>query len=231
MKVYLVFLFSVIQYFFGNIVYAEPKSCEPSVNEVSNADGSIVKLLVFDCGQDALLINVLLKKKIKGNWEKVLEKSIERINSPAFGASIKDVDGDGFNDVEIIDNCGNVNCSSQIYRLDPQVLTYYHYYSGLSDFEFIDSYLVSGGRSNCCSWGYTAYKIPSDKTVIDESKIDFIIEVSYPEKAEIKGRGAKCKFLKRKNGDYHNVPPPSKNFLKFCEHYGKKYFIDNSPSQ
>lgn len=196
---------------------AEDKPCEPSVTEAVNSDRSRIKFLFFDCNQDQVPLKVLLRKSSEKDWKTVFEYELERFSSAAFGANMKDIDKDGFHDVEIITGCGNVNCTSEIYRLDSKSHEYYHYYSGSSDYNLENGYLISGSRSNCCQWVYAVYKIPDDRSLIDSAREEFIISVFAPEDGHLGDNGSKCKFEKLINGKYQSIKPPSNMFLKFCK--------------
>ena len=153
-----------------------------------------------------------------GRFEQVLN------TAPLVGAQIIDWDRDSEHEIQVFDFCGaGPNCASTIYRIDKKKRALSRLFkSSGSDVELIDSYLVESARDTCCSWIFTAHKFVRSKQWVDP-KTSFSVLVKGGDK---ESDPSTCTFyIDAADGHQTIINPPSKAFLKICDHYFNGYVV------
>lgn len=192
-----------------------------------NIDGSEIFAVWRDCPKNLIELSVSIKRAGSKKSETLTYLELERNPGPAFGADLKDVDKDGFMDLQITGACGNSVCEETILRFDPKSYKFYDFYIGGGNIEVYGNHLISYGRSSAASWEYNFYRIPKTTRLIGEKDHDFLIEVEVSTgTGEDTSSISKCRFKRFKNGDLIEIRPVAKKFLRFCEHYGADNSVD-----
>ena len=152
-----------------------------------------------------------------GHFEQALS------SAPPVGAHIIDWDKDGEHEIEIVHFCGaGPNCESTIYRVDKNkhALSRFFQASG-SEVMLIDGYLVESARDSCCAWIYDAHKFVRSKQWVDP-KASFSVLVQFGAKDS---DASTCTFYIDAPDEPKTINPPSKAFLKVCNHYRTGYVV------
>ena len=152
-----------------------------------------------------------------GHFEQALS------SAPLVGAQIIDWDKDGEHEVEIFSSCGTgPNCESTIYRVDKnkQALRQFFRASG-SELELIGGYLVESARNNCCSWSFMAHKFVRSRQWVDpNASFSVLVEAGDKDPAT-----STCTFYIDATNGHQTINPPSREFLRVCNVYGKGYVV------
>ncbi|RYE77090.1 MAG: hypothetical protein EOO80_11530 [Oxalobacteraceae bacterium] len=151
----------------------------------------------------------------------------ELTDAPTGGASLVDIDGDGYHEVEVRGMCGaGPNCMGDLYRVNRRTGKLQQFFSGgYAELMMIDGYLVESGRASCCSWEYHAYKLDDRDEVRGYENMDLMVEVGADLSSDEPDPPIRCSFS-RPGGDGRTVvPPPGKPWLSLCTVYGDTYHV------
>ncbi|MEO6102192.1 MAG: hypothetical protein ABIP44_00965 [Pseudoxanthomonas sp.] len=202
------------------------ESCEPAAEKsAQNPDGTT--LSVATTCDDADTRTYLIQAKLADGSIDRMTVEASSDEAPTGGASLVDIDGDGYHEVEVRGMCGaGPNCQGELYRINRKRGEIELYFSGgYSDLSVIDGYLVEAGRASCCSWEYHAYRLDGREGVRDYANMDMMVEVGADLSSGEEDGTTRCRFSRR-NGDAQEViMPPSKKWLPLCELYGNDYHV------
>lgn len=195
--------------------------CEPVAEQsVKNADESTLSVATA-CGETGNRRYILRAHAKDGSSDrKILE--VESEDAPMGSASLVDIDGDGYHEVEVRGMCGaGPNCEGELYRIDRGTGKLELFFSGgYAELSVIDGYLVEAGRASCCSWEYHAYRLHGRTGTLDYDNMDFMVEVGADLDSEEENAPARCTFSRSREGARHVMRPPGRKWLQLCELYG-----------
>ena len=195
--------------------------CEPVAEQsVKNADESTLSVATT-CGDNGYRQYRLRARAKDGNGDqKILE--VESEYTPMGSASLIDIDGDGYHEVEVRGMCGaGPNCEGELYRIDRKTGKLELFFSGgYSALSVIDGYLVEAGRASCCSWEYHAYRLRGRTGVLGYDNMDFMVEVGADLDSDDEDSPARCTFSRTRGGIREVIRPPGRKWLQLCTLYG-----------
>jgi len=195
--------------------------CEPVAEQsVKNADQSTLSVATT-CGDNGQRQYLLRARAKDGSGDqKILEVESEYV--PHGSASLIDIDGDGYHEVEVRGMCGaGPNCEGELYRIDRESGKLELFFSGgYSELSVIDGYLVEAGRASCCSWEYHAYRLDGRKGTLDYDDMDFMVEVGIDTDSADEDVPALCTFSRTEDGTSVVMSPPNRKWLQLCTLYG-----------
>ena len=152
-----------------------------------------------------------------GHFEQALS------TAPPVGAQIIDWDKDGEHELEIVHLCGTgSNCERTIYRVDkekPVLRQLFHAWG--AEFELIDGHLVESERDSCCAWIASAHKFVRSRHWVNP-EVSFSVLIQAGDKDT---DPSTCTFYIDAPDEPKTINPPSKAFLKVCDHYGTGYVV------
>ncbi len=187
----------------------------------TNKDGSVIELTSADCDSNKKCFSLSYKKSAQKNSHRIFYHVGEQSESMQLMAKLVDLDKDGFFDLEIYGF--PAPSRGDLFLFDPRKKEFYHFYSGgSSGLELSGGYLIDSGRSSCCAWESSVYKIPLKQTLIRSEMVEFLIEISTVVDNKV-SRLPHCKFF-RPDGEI--IRPPGKRWLKYCRIYGEHFTIE-----
>ncbi|MDR6842952.1 hypothetical protein [Pseudoxanthomonas sacheonensis] len=197
------------------------ENCEPVAEQMAtNADQSTLSVATV-CDKEGIRSYRMRAGTKDGRIDqKTVE--VETEYTTMGSASLVDIDGDGYHEVEVRGMCGaGPNCEGQLYRIDRSSGKLELFFSGgYSDLSVIDGYLVEAGRASCCSWEYHAYRLHGSTGTLDYDNMDFMVEVGADLDSEEENAPARCTFSRSIEGARQVMRPPGREWLQLCELYG-----------
>ena len=197
------------------------ENCEPVAEQVAtNADKSTLSVATA-CEKPGIRSYLLSARGSDGRSDRKTVE-VESEYTPMGSASLVDIDGDGYHEVEVRGMCGaGPNCEGELYRIDRSTGKLELFFSGgYSDLSVIDGYLVEAGRASCCSWEYHAYRLHGRTGTLDYDNMDFMVEVGADLDSEDENAPTRCTFSRSVDGARQVMRPPGVEWLRLCELYG-----------
>ena len=159
----------------------------------------------------------------------VLQRRQSISGHPRGGSRLEDMDGDGLLEYVEREFCGaGTNCSYRIFKVSPSQGTAYSYFQG-SFFRFraIGDFIVTSGRSSCCSWEHQVFRQPDEGAGISDLDLLYLIEVKGP----VDGAATAECLITRPVGDaWVPAATSSQQLLELCEVYGDDVVVTPPPA-
>lgn len=197
------------------------ENCKPvAEQQATNADQSTLSVATV-CEKEGIRSYQMRARNKDGRTDqKVVE--VETEYATTGSASLVDIDGDGYHEIEVRGMCGaGPNCEGELYRIDRETGKLKLFFSGgYSDLSVIDGYLVESGRASCCSWEYHAYRLQGRTGMLDYENMDFMVEIGADLDSEQENAPARCTFSRTAGGARQVMRPPGSEWLRLCEVYG-----------
>ena len=155
--------------------------CTVERDEQRNADGSELRITQTQCDQNNLrTILIELRRDPTSPYTAVLKRTQSVADIPRGFATLRNIDADGILEYDEVGTCGaGPNCDHTIYRIDPQKSrSSLLFRGGFSNIETTPGYVVTSGRSSCCSWEHQVYAKPDGQRSIGEEDLRYLISVS-----------------------------------------------------
>jgi hypothetical protein len=212
---------------------ARATPCEDQLQQARQRDGNTIIVSTRECTRPTeRRITVSLQRA--SGAQTVLHRFRQSIDrSPTGGATLKDIDGDGFSELELTGACGSGSvCQRALYKLNAAGTGLFLLYAGgTSEVEVVSGYLIEGGKTGCCTWHFQAYKLPSQARLIKDTDLHYRIDVGLLDAAigaSNDGPSPDCRFTTKSANRWVVVAPPSKALEKVCEVYGPDYVLDKA---
>jgi len=121
--------------------------------------------------------------------------------------------------------CGaGPNCWYRIHKLNPQQHTAYAFYEGgFSLFRSIAGYLVTSGRSSCCSWTHQIYRAPAQPRGMTEQDLLYSVYLKGPIDGSAKPT---CQISRPVGEGWEQASLANPELLVLCEGYGNDVVIN-----
>lgn len=200
------------------------------VQEQRNGDGSWLRLTQTEHqASGTRTIRVDLRGSSAEPYGTVLERTQPLSEFPNGWGYLEDKDGDGLQEITEIQYCGaGPNCTKNIFKVNPERRKAWLFlHGGFFVIRRIGEFVVTEGRSGCCSWEHQVFRIPPTERTITEQDQAYTISVNGP--LEKDSTTARC-FITRSVGsrwvitDLINQP-----LRQLCRRYGDDVEI-NPPS-
>jgi hypothetical protein len=162
-------------------------------------------------------------------------------NMPSGLTTIVDWDRNGTHEISIVKECGaGPNCTGDLFHIEPQTARMIRIFEGNTSFiEYLNGHLVEYGRSSCCSWEASVYKVSTDRLNISaQPKFHVSMAIrepapngtynitSKPSDTQKDGKSKEavyCQFFKTTPACNTVIKPPPR-FMRLCDYY--RPFID-----
>ena len=141
----------------------------PLLQEQRNSDGSWLRLTQLENpATKQRTIKVELRDSDASPYAPVLERHQSLATFPQGRGHLADIDGDGLLEVVETEYCGaGPNCTKTIFKVNPLQRNAWRFlHSGFFSIRRIDNFVVTAGRSSCCSWVHQVYRIPTSEREI-----------------------------------------------------------------
>ena len=197
------------------------ENCEPVAEQVAtNTDQSTLSVATV-CDKEGIR-SYLMRARTKDGRTDQKTVEVETEYTTMGSASLVDIDGDGYHEVEVRGMCGaGPNCEGELYRIDRSTGKLQLFFSGgYSDLSVIDGYLVEAGRASCCSWEYHAYRLHGRTGTLDYVNMVFLVVVGADLDSDEENAPARCTFSRSIKGARQVMRPPGREWLQLCELYG-----------
>ena len=203
--------------------------CEHHREQVQNRDGSVLLSHSVLCPETNRQYTDILFMAQPGQKPKRLQRIDHSSSEGWFSVSFRDLEGDGFFEVEQRGSCGaGPNCEGSIDKLDRQRQRLYRYFNGgYADLRYQNGYLIESGRASCCSWEHHLYRSQGKKYPIESMDYQINVGMLWSESASASGDDrADCAITRLKpNGQRQLVTHPPAWMAKLCEVYGPDYTL------
>ncbi|MEL1265663.1 hypothetical protein [Pseudoxanthomonas putridarboris] len=206
---------------------AQEAACEASpAEQAGNRDGSTLSLRT-ECPAGATRRYIVELRCADGRQCDTLEIEQDIEESPTGHASLVDIDGDGMHEVEVRGMCGaGPNCEGDLYRIDRDGRTLYHFFSGgYADVRIIDGHIVESGRASCCSWEHHAWPLDEDGRLHGDGPMALMVTIGADFASERDDAPPRCTFSRPSGDNRQVVAPPGAAWLSLCEVYGDDYHL------
>ena len=206
----------------GSALAAEAAGAE----EKRNPDGSRLRLTEqIDPTGDRRVFRIEVSPAASAPYTTLLQRSQVLSEHPSGGGRLEDMDGDG--QLEFVERvfCGaGPNCWYRIHKLMPQQHKAYLFFEGgFSLFRPIAGYLVTSGRSSCCSWTHQIYRAPAKPRGITEQDLLYSVYLKGP----IDGSATPtCRISRPVNEEWEQANLPNPELSTLCEGYGNDVVIN-----
>ena len=206
----------------GSVLAAE----QVGVEEKRNPDGARLRLTEqIDPTGDRRVFRIDVSPSASAPYTTLLERSQVLSEHPSGRGRLDDMDGDG--QLEFVERmfCGaGPNCWYRIHKLNLQQHKAYPFFEGgFSLFRPIAGYLVTSGRSSCCSWTHQIYRAPETPRGITEQDLLYNVDLKGP----IDGSASPtCRISRPWGGGWEQANLANPELLALCEGYGKNVVIN-----
>ena len=196
------------------------------VEEKRNPDGARLRLTEqIDPTGDRRVFRIDVSPSASAPYTTLLEHSQVLSEHPSGRGRLDDMDGDG--QLEFVERmfCGaGPNCWYRIHKLNLQQHKAYPFFEGgFSLFRPIAGYLVTSGRSSCCSWTHQIYRAPDKPRGITEQDLLYSVDLKGP----IDGSATPTCRISRPVGDeWEQTDLANPELLALCEGYGNDVVIN-----
>ena len=145
---------------------------------------------------------------------------------PQGRGRLADIDGDGLLEVVETEYCGaGPNCTKTIFKVNPlQRKAWRFLHGGFFSVRRIDNFVVTAGRSSCCSWVHQVYRIPTSEREITAQDLAYDITVSGP--IEKDSTTARCRITRPEGEGWVSTDVPHQSLRQLCHFYGDDVVIN-----
>ena len=199
----------------------------PLLQEQRNSDGSWLRLTQReDSATEQRTIKVELRDSDASPYAPVLERHQPLATFPQGRGRLEDIDGDGLLEVVETEYCGaGPNCTKTIFKVNPlQRKAWRFLHGGFFSIRRIDNFVVTAGRSSCCSWVHQVYRIPTSEREITAQDLAYDITVSGP--IEKDSTTARCWITRPEGEGWVNTDVPHQSLRQLCHFYGDDVVIN-----
>lgn len=205
---------------------AQPNGAQ-RVQEQRNGDGSWLRLTETESeaeGQRSLQVD--LRPASDQPYAPVLQRRQALADFPNGRWYLHDFDGDGVSEVVEVEYCGaGPNCVQTLFKVNPARKTAWRFlHGGFFTVSRVDDFVVTAGRSSCCSWSHLVYRFPSDERTLTEKDLAYSINVSGP--LESDSTTARCVISKPTGKRWVLTKPTNERLLQLCAQYGDDVVIN-----
>lgn len=199
----------------------------PLLQEQRNSDGSWLRLTQReDSATEQRTIKVELRDSDASPYAPVLERHQPLATFPQGRGRLEDIDGDGLLEVVETEYCGaGPNCTKTIFKVNPlQRKAWRFLHGGFFSIRRIDNFVVTAGRSSCCSWVHQVYRIPTSEREITAQDLAYDITVSGP--IEKDSTTARCWITRPEGEGWVNTDVSHQSLRQLCHFYGDDVVIN-----
>ena len=200
---------------------------QPEVQEQRNSDGSWLRLTQTEQpAQGRRLLQVDLRTSANAPYAPVLQRSQVLAEFPRGRGRLEDIDGDGLWEFVETDFCGaGPNCVQTIFKVNPQRKTAWRFlHGGFFTVRRIGAFVVTAGRSSCCSWVHQAYRVPAGERTITDQDLAYSISVSGP--LDKTSTTARCVISRPAGSGWVLTDLKHKQLRQLCALYGDDVVIN-----
>ena len=206
----------------GSVLAAE----QVGVEEKRNPNGARLRLTEqIDPTGDRRVFRIDVSPSASAPYTTLLERSQVLSEHPSGRGRLDDMDGDG--QLEFVERmfCGaGPNCWYRIHKLNLQQHKAYPFFEGgFSLFRSIAGYLVTSGRSSCCSWTHQIYRAPAKLRGITEQDLLYNVYLKGPIDGSASGT---CRISRPWGEGWEQANLANPELLALCEGYGKNVVIN-----
>ena len=199
----------------------------PLLQEQRNSDGSWLRLTQLENpATQQRTIRVELRASDASPYAPVLERHQSLATFPQGRGRLADIDGDGLLEVVETEYCGaGPNCTKTIFKVNPlQRKAWRFLHGGFFSIRRIDDFVVTAGRSSCCSWVHQVYRIPTSEREITAQDLAYDITVSGP--IEKDSNTARCRITRPEGEGWVSTDVPHQSLHQLCHFYGDDVVIN-----
>jgi hypothetical protein len=207
------------------------------VKSATNRDGSALR--VKSITEDDIKRSVWIYFRKPGQSHMQLVANFSRNisnNMPSGLTTIVDWDRNGTHEISIVKECGaGPNCTGDLFHIEPQTARMIRIFEGNTSFiEYLNGHLVEYGRSSCCSWEASVYKVSTDRLNISaQPKFHVSMAIresapngpysitSKPSDTQKDGKSKEavyCQFFKTTPAGNTVIKSPP-GFMRLCDYY------------
>ena len=200
---------------------------QPLLQEQRNSDGSWLRLTQLENpATERRTIKVELRDSNTSPYAPVLERHQSLATFPQGRGHLADIDGDGLLEVVETEYCGaGPNCTKTIFKVNPlQRKAWRFLHGGFFSIRRIDNFVVTAGRSSCCSWVHQVYRIPISEREITAQDLAYDITVSGP--IEKDSTTARCRITRPEGEGWVSTDVPHQSLRQLCHFYGDDVVIN-----
>lgn len=199
----------------------------PLLQEQRNSDGSWLRLTQLENpATKQRTIKVELRDSDASPYAPVLERHQSLATFPQGRGRLADIDGDGLLEVVETEYCGaGPNCTKTIFKVNPlQRKAWRFLHGGFFSIRRIDNFVVTAGRSSCCSWVHQVYRIPTSEREITAQDLAYDITVSGP--IEKDSTTARCRITRPEGEGWVSTDGAHQSLRQLCHFYGDDVVIN-----
>ncbi|EAU73134.1 hypothetical protein [Synechococcus sp. RS9916] len=199
----------------------------PLLQEQRNSDGSWLRLTQLENpATEQRTIRVELRDSDASPYAPVLERHQSLATFPQGRGRLADIDGDGLMEIVETKYCGaGPNCTKTIFKVNPlQRKAWRFLHGGFFSIRRIDNFVVTAGRSSCCSWVHQVYRIPTSEREITAQDLAYDITVSGP--IEKDSTTARCWITRPEGEEWVSTDVPHQSLRQLCHFYGDDVVIN-----
>ena len=200
---------------------------QPQLQEQRNSDGSWLRLTQREeSATDLRTIRIELRGSDQSPFTPVLERQQSLATFPHGRGHLEDIDGDGLLEVVETESCGaGPNCTKTIFKVNPRQKKAWRFlHGGFFSIRRIDNFVVTAGRSSCCSWVHQVYRIPTSDREITAQDLAYAITESGP--IENNSTTARCRITRPEGERWVNTDVPHQSLRQLCHFYGDDVMIN-----